>query len=192
MKLILKTLAIAGLFAVTLGSPVQAQSPPTVTMTTSGSSGNYTLDFSVMNNLGSTLDIYFFGVLVDSGRDITGSPVSFNPNTWSSWNNASYGGSATVYNNNWIDLSFNGLPAGNTLSGFDVHSTDAVAPTNVQWFAYAYGGYYSGTGNFNSQGNPGFEGNAGNGANVPEPGALAMIASLGLTGAAMLRRKRSN
>jgi len=189
MKLSLSTLvALAGAFALSL-STAQAQPPPSVSFTTSGSPGNLTLDFSVTNNLGGTNDIYFFGVQVDSGRDITGSPTGFNPNSWTSWNNAPYGGSSTNYNNVWIGSS--SLLPGNTLSGFDVVTTDLVAPTNVHWFAFATNGTYTGVGNFHSQSNPGFEGvtNASN-TSVPEPSACALLGSLGLSGAVWLRRKR--
>ena len=73
--------AAVGLSLASAGLSVAA---PIVTETITGTSGNYTLDFSVQNNLGNTNDIYFFGVLIDSGRHIVGSPSGFDPNTWTS------------------------------------------------------------------------------------------------------------
>jgi hypothetical protein len=161
------------------GGAAQATVPVVVTDTVSGSAGDWTYDFSVTNNLGGTNDIYFFGVLL-STRDIVGSPGTFDPNTWTSWDNSPYGGSSTVYNNNWIDLSFDSLEPGQTLSGFLVTQTTAAPQSPVSWFAFANGGTWTGGGNFNNDFNPGFEGTTSSSA-VPEPSTWAMMA-LGFAG----------
>lgn len=189
MNALMKRFAIAaatvGLSLASAGLSVAA---PIVTETVTGTSGNYTLDFTVQNNLGNTNDIYFFGVLIDSGRDIVDSPSGYNPNTWMTWNNSSFGGSNLTYNNNWIDLSYSNLPNGSTLGGFSVHTTDAVAPTSVHWFAYAFEGTYYGSDHFNSSGNPGFEGITTSA--VPEPSALMMAGIATVVGLGYLRCRR--
>lgn len=164
-----------------------ASAAPVVTYSVSGSAGNWTLDFSVQNTLNPAgMDIYFFGVELDTGRNIAGSPAGFDPDVWTSWDNLGYGGSSTVYNNNWIDFSFGNLLPGNTVSGFQAIYTGASVPSSVKYFCYGYdpsGGQYNGTDNFNNQGNPGFEGTA----YVPAPASLAVM---GLAGLAATRRRR--
>lgn len=167
-----------------------AMAAPNVTVALSGSSGNWTMDFSVENTLGvDNMDIYFFGVQL-SARDITGSPTNWDPNAWTAWDNAAYGGSSNVYNNNWINFSGSNLVTnGSTISGFVAHSTDVDAPTSIRWFAYAFdftgsGAEYNGGDNFNSPQNPGFEGKIDV---VPEPASMIALA---VGGVALLRRRR--
>lgn len=179
----MKIAAIAAL-ALTAGA---AYAGPVVTYSVSGSAGNWVLDFSVTNNLNpSDMDIYFFGVELDTGRNIAGSPAGYDPNAWPSWDNLGYGGSATIYNNNWIDFSSANLLPGNTLSGFKAIYTGAAAPTEVDYFCYGVGvsgGQYNGTDYFNNPWNPGFEGTA----YVPTPASLAVM---GLAGVFASRRRR--
>ena len=160
-----------------------------VTSTVSGSAGAWVHDFTVVNNLPNTNNIYFFGVVMPTGRNIAGSPGGFNPNDWPFWNqNGSLGGSNTGYNNNWINGS---IAPGASLGGFKVLDTGTTAATNIGYFAFAFGGSYAGPECFNCGGNPGFEGlvNGGTGA-VPEPASWAMlIAGFGLAGAVMRRRR---
>ena len=165
--------------------------PIDVTYTVSGSSGDYQLDFSVTNNLNWGQDVYFFGVQL-AARDIVSSPASFNPNSWTSWNNSGYGGSSTVYNNNWLDGGENSLGFGQTLSGFVVHVTDWVAPTSVSWFAYSVtlnGALYLGGDNFNSTWNPGFEGTSGGSSNVPDACSTLILLGAAFTGMGAMRRR---
>lgn len=171
-----------------LAAVATAAAAPVVTYTVSGTSGNYTLDFSVTNNLtGTDQDIYLFGVLL-SAPNVVGSPSSFDPTVFSTWTNSGYGGSSLLYNNVWLDGSESDLMPGQTLSGFDVQVSDATAPQAVPWFAFAasvsgldaYGGsdYFGG-----DPTNPGFEGVAS-----PEPASwLLLIAGVGAF--ALLRLK---
>ncbi len=174
---------------VVLGAVVAApaMAVPSVSYSVSGVSGNYILDFAVTNDmLGTDQGIYFFGVSL-SNRDIVGSPTNYDPNSWTTWNNAGYGGSGTTYNNNWIAASYGDLTPGNSLSGFQAHLTDVTAPTSVAYFLFSFSPTstpYLGGGNFHSNYNPGFEGVA---QAVPEPMTMAAL-GLGLAG--VLRRRR--
>ena len=184
-----KTLML-GALACAFGT--SAVAAPFVQFYLSGSSGDWTLDFEVTNNLGvNNLDIYFFGVQLES-RNIVGSPPNWDPNAWTTWDNSPYGGSNTIYNNNWI--IFGGpdmIQNGETLNGFKAKSSNAGTPANVKWFAFAYdwtggGAVYGGNDYFNADWNPGFEGVANI---VPEPVTIsALAAGLGL--AALRRRKK--
>jgi hypothetical protein len=167
--------------------------PPTVTYTVTGTSGDYTLDFTVNNN--TNQDLYFFGTQL-SINNITGSPLGFVPNYQPTWNNSGFGGSNITYNNNWLDPTFTSDPPGVSISGFDVTITDAVAPTSVNWFAYTFDNFgvyppYTGGGNFYNTTSPGFEGVATISA-TPEPAFYGLLA-LGLGGLATIvsRRRKS-
>lgn len=185
----MKIAATAAIAAFALTAGVAYAGPVDVTYSVSGSAGNWVLDFSVSNNLNpSTMGIYFFGVELDTGRNIVGSPTNFDPDAWSTWDNTGYGGSATIYNNNWIDFASNytSILPGGSLAGFQAVYTGASAPTSVKFFAFANdptGGQYNGTDNFNNQWNPGFEGIA----TVPAPASLGLM---GLAGLAASRRRR--
>jgi hypothetical protein len=181
-----------------------------VTYTVSGSPGDYTLDFSVSNNLLAWpgQELYFFGVYL-SARDITGSPTGYDPNYHLVWDTflAPY----YQFNNNWLDATYaNPIPnsdlfPGDTVSGFDVHITDSVAPTSVPWFAYTFdlnavhnsSLNYNGGDNSINEGiatyNPGFEGTASpTTASVPEPTSFALFSMglIGLVGSEWWKRRK--
>jgi hypothetical protein len=150
-----------------------------------GSAGDWTLDFSVTNNIGlASMNIYFFGVVLDA-RDIVGSPPGWDPNAWTTWDNSPYGGSSLIYNNIWIGGS---IPNGGTTDGFEARVTTADYPVGVNWFAFAVSGdqeEYWGDDAFYKGWNPGFEGRA---MPVPEPATVgAMLLGLG---ALIARRRR--
>lgn len=165
---------IAAIAALALAAGA-ALAGPVVTYSVSGSAGDWVLDFSVTNNLNpADMGIYFFGVDLDTGRNIAGSPTGYDPNVWFTWDNSGYGGSTEIYNNNWIEPSYSLLLPGQTLSGFQAVYTGALAPMEVDYFCYGaspYGSLYSGTDNFNNQWNPGFEGTA----YIPTPASLGVI-----------------
>ena len=172
------------LAASALSAHVAGAAPIDVNYSVAGSSGDWTIDFSVTNNLGGTNGLYFFGTAL-SQRDITGSPTGYSPDAWQSWNNSPYGGSNRTYNNVWIGAL---IPSGVSEDGFRVHLTDASAPTSVNWFAFAQQGSYNGPDHFWAATNPGFEGVArlDTGAtDVPEPASLLLV----LLGAGMMVRR---
>ena len=170
---------------------------PIVSYAVSGSANDWTLDFSVTNNLGGTNYIYFFGVDLPA-RNITGTPANWYQNAHTSWNNTAFGGSNITYNNVWINEYWNTLTAnlianGQTFGGFSVLDTaDLVAPTSVDWFAYGKFGTYGGGDNFNNSLNPAFEGVASDPSTaVPEPSTFLLF-TLGLAGIAFLRKNSIN
>jgi hypothetical protein len=179
--------AVLGL-AVTFGG--QAVAAPIISEVTTGTSGDYTLNFSVTNNLNGINSIYFFGLLMDSGNTIVGSPPGLDTH-YPLWNNAQYGGSSLEYNLNWIDNITFPIPFGTTQDGFLVHSTDATLPAQVNWFAYGEQGTYTGNDFFNIPTNPGFEGLVSVGASVPEPSTLVLGFFGVLGGVAYFRRTKT-
>ncbi|MFG0260041.1 MAG: hypothetical protein ACF8LK_06775 [Phycisphaerales bacterium JB041] len=181
MSMFKKAVVVAALCAgAAVAGPDQA---PGVSYTVSGTPGAYELNFRVGASFDDGMNVYFFGVAVDTGRDIIGSPAGWDPNSWLSWDNSSYGGSATQYNNVWISPN-EAIFDGQAQAGFRVRYTGASAPVSVDWFAFAAGGSYTGTDPFfNNPSNPGFEGTAV----VPAPGVPAM---LGVAAVAALRRRR--
>lgn len=170
------TLCCGSLFAGAVG----------VDFITTGTPGDYTLDFTVTNNLSDPgMNIYFFGVLL-STSNITGTP-SGGWSTYGTWSNSGYGGSSLVYNNVWLGGN---ITDGGSQGGFDVTIPDAVAPSTVDFFAYGAGGApYTGSGYFNNPSNPGFEGVAPTGgATAPEPFSFLLVGG-GILGI-VARRKR--
>jgi hypothetical protein len=159
---------------------------PIVSFNVSGSPNDWTLDFSVTNTLGDSNNIYFFGVQLPA-TDITANPSGWG--NYGSWSPSGFGGSRINYNNIWLTYDYFGVAVqnGHTLSGFVARDTaDATAPTSVPWFAFAYGGSYSGTDHFNTDMNPGFEGSASP-SSVPLPPTVFLLGS-GLLGLAGWRR----
>ena len=91
-KLLVMSCAIAGLSA--LG---YAQRDPSVTYTATGSSGDLNLDFTLTNNLlPGEGDLYFFGVLLDTGHQVLNSPSNWDSERFRTWSNQSYGGSELI------------------------------------------------------------------------------------------------
>lgn len=185
----LRLAAVAALSASVLAFSA-ASAAPIVTGSVTGSAGAWTHTFTVQNNLGGTNNIYFFGVRMPNGTEVS-APAGWDPNQWPTWDNTGYGGSSTVYNNVWIRGSGTGITPGSS-GVFTVLENSATAMTGIQWFAYAVGGTYTGGDNFNTTSNPGFEGRIGNAvAPVPEPSVWAlMILGMGAVGGAMRRRQK--
>jgi hypothetical protein len=165
-----------------------ASAEPIVQYSLTGESGDWLLDFSVTNALGvDGLGIYFFGVRLPE-RDIVASPTGWDSEPWPAWTNTDYGGSSTLYNNNWINLTLFDIGAGATLSGFAARVTSMAEPTSVAWFAFAHGTddgsiRYEGSDHFGRAENPGFEGVA---SPTPEPASVLLAA----TGLAIYLRRR--
>ncbi len=168
--------------------------PVNVSYNVTGTSGNYTLNFSVTNNIDSYQRIYFFGAKL-SGSSISDSPAGWDSTYWAIWNPALYGGSGPNidFNNNWINFglySGEGIHFGDTLSGFSVHITDSEAPVSLDWFAYSYGdgAYYQGPRDFNNEYNPGFGGTTRQ-ASAPDSASTLGLLGASVVGLALLRRR---
>lgn len=186
----LRSLLLAA--AIALPSASAAAQPVQVSYTTSGSVGNWLLNFNVFNNIPiASQGLYFFGVFLGA-VDLQGSPSGFQQfSLGAPWDNAT----GILYDNNWFDGSFNGLPTGSTANGFVARVTTATAPTSVQWFAYSFsqtGEAYNGTDALYGGVNPGFEGVARSSSvavPVPEPTSLALLVA-GLAALAVSARTR--
>jgi hypothetical protein len=179
---------LAASVAAMLLSTSALAAPVEVSVVKTGTSGAYTYDFSLTNNIGGTNSLYFFGVDLDG--TIVGTPLTWSGsgNQNAGWTNQFYGGSTTVYPNTWC-CSYGGTPIGQTTSGFRVES--ALDPATIKFFAYAvFGTAPDGDGHFNTSYNPGYEGVVSLAGGVPEPATWAlMILGFGAIGGAMRRRQ---
>ena len=192
----------AALSMAMLSSAAQA-APIDFAFSVSGTTNNWTYDFSVTNNLGADWQIYFFGVslanpanAVDNKEMIT----SYLAN----WNNVIYGGTTTNYNVNWIS-PYTDIGVGPAATEhFLVSDTSTTALTEISWFAYGVkpdaSGNYTDSPHLGRGFNPGFEGvNAtilppgpipDPPGTVPEPDAYALLlAGMGMLGWIARRRK---
>jgi hypothetical protein len=174
--------------------------PVDVTYTVTGSSGDWTLDFTVANNMtGSGQSIDFFGLSIDG--PVSGSPTHYSPFSGQSYTVSNYYGSTVLYSDFWV--SWRNSPTdvvqvGSSTSGFLVHLSDAVVPTDINWFAFTDGttcDYTGGDNNITGSYNTGFEGIAHvqdvPALVVPEPANVALLlAGLGMVGAAAKRRAK--
>jgi hypothetical protein len=183
-----------------LQTPLTA-SPINVSYTTTGSPGDWTLNFSVNNNLigfpGQFL--FLFGVLLSSNDSVGSAPYFF---AYGSFDPVGLGGPDINYNNVWLgngpEISY--LP-GTTASGFEAVDSDAVAPSSNEWYVFTtcdISGFcfldspYTGSGSFYndpSHYGTGFDGVAMPTNAAPEPSTFALIA-VGVAGAALLRAHR--
>lgn len=164
-----------------------------VTESVSGASGNWTLDFSIVNHLTPGFDVYYFGLKVDSNGQ-TATPLGWGilpPGTLVS---GAYGGSYTgptiTFNDQWCVLPHqcydNLTNSGTTITGFQVHSAAAIAPTALPFLVFAINltnGNPSDAGCFNCGFNPGFVGTT----EVPTPASWTLFGS-GLLGLLVARR----
>jgi hypothetical protein len=141
-------------------------SPVDASYTVSGTSGDWTYDFSVTNNLGGTNDIYAFAVLLPTAT-LTTAPANWIPIT-------------TPTYKQWCYISCNttgGVLPGQTLGGFDFHDTTPNFETTISFLATAFGG---------DLGNPSIPGVA---SAVPEPSTWAMLL-LGFAGIGFMAYRR--
>jgi hypothetical protein len=128
-----------------LVGPLTVQSaranPIDVSYTVTGSASNWTLDFSVTNNISSTQDIYFFGV---------------QENNWlagpAGWSDAgSYSVNGTTYGITWLSTPGGNAPDGTpnvvfgqTMDGFQALDVSYLEPTSISWFASSVASNFQG------------------------------------------------
>lgn len=166
--------------------------PVEVSWVTSGQAGNWTVEFTVHNNLqpgAEDMTIYQFGVYT-AARDITGSPTGWDPDYRTVWDDryAFY-----PYNNIWHKDPDSGFVPGTSVSGFTLNVATQTEPTAFNWFAFAIsptGGLYDGTGQvFGGAYNPAFQYTTN--AAVPEPAAgLMLLIGGGLVALQQAARRR--
>jgi hypothetical protein len=166
-----------------LNCPSSLPAAPIVDFATTGSIGDWTLDFTVQNTLNAPMDIYSFS-LYNFPEELNLTVV-----------NVPAGFQIIGHGHQWYDGSYSFLPAGTSLSGFTVHVTSDAAPASMQWAAFAVGlggqgGTYTGTDYVGEARNPEFFGVAGTPPEVV-PDSTSMLGLLGLTmvGLAALARK---
>jgi hypothetical protein len=162
---------------------------PIVTYTVSGTSGNYTLDFTVNNTGTLGFDLYLFTVLADG--NISGAPAGYNASSYNTVHYWDIGGTQNgPFNNSWIDPTYTVLPTGRTLSGFTVNVSDLIAPTSIVYSAFGEdnGMIYTGPGNLNTgnPSNPFFTGSATE--SVPDTSITVVL--FGLTAIALMMWKK--
>jgi len=103
--------------------------------------------------------------------------------------NVGFGGSSNVYDNIWCSVQgcnasfIPGINPGQTLNGFDVLDTSSIPRISVNWFAFATGGTYIGTGAdcFDCSWLPGLPGFQGSALDPPSP-APGPVVGAGLPG----------
>lgn len=171
-----RALAFTFIFGLVFGLPSFCNSaeasPVGISYAITGSSGDWTYNFAVTNNLGGTNDIYAIIISGLPTGGTSGSPAgwivdtTYNPIEWCY-------GTCFAPSSNLID--------GTTLSGFLVHDSAVNASYLLPWVVAAIGG---------NLGNAVFDGNAV-GTLVPIPAALPLFAAgLSAIGFMGWRKKR--
>ena len=184
-----KLMAVA--LAAVVGSASQASaavSYVTVTDTVTGAAGDWTLDFTVTNNLPNS-------VLFDFGVALPATGFSALPSGWTNTGGVQY--SSTGGPQGYFIFAYGGyMASGSSESGFKVTVNSTKAPFNVEWIAFADGPFrsnYSGGGIYwnDGYGDYGLYGGASPVASAaPEPSTWAMmLLGFGGLGFAGWRRK---
>jgi hypothetical protein len=200
----LRTLFVCAFVSALPVASAQAN-PVDVTYAVSGSAGNWTYDFSVTDNLGTSFSVYYFGVLLPTDT------IKASPSGWVDFatiGNIPVAIGSNAYYDVWRVYTpfISSVSPGQTLSGFEILDKSQTPLSSIGWFAQAVflidpqdfdpNANYTGPGcvfNCGMPGrdyNPGFE-NTAFAATTPLPAALPLFAT-GLGGLGLLgwRRKR--
>jgi hypothetical protein len=194
-----------GLFAALtlVAGPVSAQGAA-VSYTISGSSGSWLLDFEVTNLFPTSVDMnaYLLGLQLGEPQAYASTPTGWTARTTGMPYTYEGDGNGT-YDNVWHTptLGSSLIGPGETLGGFGVHLTGAVAPSSVEWLVTFYGedtydgddAYYVTEGRRTQVLNrPSFKGVAtAQRQTVPEPASMALLFTglVGVAGVAYRRRE---
>ena len=136
--------ALAG--AMTLALSWASAAPVDVGVSTTGSAGDWTFDFTVANNIFHPEDaqIFLFAVEFGGPGDMVGAPFTFLPVGPISAL-PSDGGPVADYSFGWIDIGLDSddgvhLDPGTSLGGFAIHTDSLTAPGSISWIVAAYAG----------------------------------------------------
>lgn len=193
-RLLTKT-ALAG--AMSLALSWASAAPVDVGVSTTGSDGDWSFDFTVANNIlhPEHAQIFLFAVEFGGPGDMVGAPFTFLP-VGAISAVPSDGNPPADYSFGWIDIGLDSddgphLDPGTSMGGFTLHTDSITAPGSISWIVAAYAGEddLSDDDGHDGLGYVTYQGVITTGVSaVPEPSTYALML-LGI-GAFALRRER--
>jgi len=183
--------ALAGAMALAL--PWAAAMPVNVGVSTTGSAGDWALDFTVANNIvhPEEAQVFLFAVDFAGTADMVGAPFTFLPAGLISAV-PSDGNPPADYAFGWFDIGLDSddgphLDPGTSFNGFTLHTDSLTLPGSISWIVAAYAGEddHSDDDGHDGLGYVTYQGVITTGVSaVPEPSTYALmllgVAALGL------------